>query len=459
VSEFPYAEQFEVHRVLPEAGVERDEILETLRTISGIENPVWEGGQCSGTMYCGDHEHYDFLNEAFAQFSYVNALQRDMCPSMTKFEAEIIAMTLDLLGADPVGATYAGLVTSGGSSSIAHAVLAYRDFNRERTTHPNIIKPETAHPAFNKAGHLFGVEIRIAPVDPSTTQVDLDWVREHIDDDTVALVGSACNYGYGTLDPIGALGALALEHGIGLHVDSCLGGFILPFARELGYDVEPFDFAVPGVTTMSADTHKYGYALKGTSVLCFKDRALRDSQYFYLTDWSGGKYCSPGMDGSRSGGLLAATWAAMVHLGRSGYRHYAREILATSATMQDAIASHPSLRVIGRPSFLFSFTSDEFDVYHVNDFLRTRGWRLNGQQYPNALHMAVTRPQTHPGVSERWRRDLADAVRYAQSHRDEAPRSGAIYGGVSGGPSDEADLFIKMVMAQMMDDQLAVPAN
>ncbi|MGD0055013.1 MAG: aminotransferase class V-fold PLP-dependent enzyme [Acidimicrobiales bacterium] len=389
----------------------------------------------------------------------MNALQRDMCPSMTKFEAEIIAMTLDLLGADPVGATYAGLVTSGGSSSIAHAVLAYRDFNRERTTHPNIIKPETAHPAFNKAGHLFGVEIRIAPVDPSTTQVDLDWVREHIDDDTVALVGSACNYGYGTLDPIGALGALALEHGIGLHVDSCLGGFILPFARELGYDVEPFDFAVPGVTTMSADTHKYGYALKGTSVLCFKDRALRDSQYFYLTDWSGGKYCSPGMDGSRSGGLLAATWAAMVHLGRSGYRHYAREILATSATMQDAIASHPSLRVIGRPSFLFSFTSDEFDVYHVNDFLRTRGWRLNGQQYPNALHMAVTRPQTHPGVSERWRRDLADAVRYAQSHRDEAPRSGAIYGGVSGGPSDEADLFIKMVMAQMMDDQLAVPAN
>ena len=459
MSEFPYAEQFEVHRVLPEAGVERDEILETLRTISGIENPVWEGGQCSGTMYCGDHEHYEYLNEAFSLFAHVNALQRDMCPSMTKFEAEIIAMTLDLLGADPVGATYAGLVTSGGSSSIAHAVLAYRDFNRERTTHPNIIKPETAHPAFNKAGHLFGVEIRIAPVDPSTTQVDLDWVREHIDDDTVALVGSACNYGYGTLDPIGALGALALEHGIGLHVDSCLGGFILPFARELGYDVEPFDFAVPGVTTMSADTHKYGYALKGTSVLCFKDRALRDSQYFYLTDWSGGKYCSPGMDGSRSGGLLAATWAAMVHLGRSGYRHYAREILATSATMQDAIASHPSLRVIGRPSFLFSFTSDEFDVYHVNDFLRTRGWRLNGQQYPNALHMAVTRPQTHPGVSERWRRDLADAVRYAQSHRDEAPRSGAIYGGVSGGPSDEADLFIKMVMAQMMDDQLAVPAN
>jgi len=194
VSEFPYAEQFEVHRVLPEAGVERDEILETLRTISGIENPVWEGGQCSGTMYCGDHDHYDFLNEAFSQFSYVNALQRDMCPSMTKFEAEIVAMTLDLLGAEQES-TSAGLVTSGGSSPIAHAVLAYRDFNHPRTDHPNIIKPETAHPAFNKAGHLFGVEVRVAPVDPDTTQVDLAWVSDHIDQDTVALIGSACNSG------------------------------------------------------------------------------------------------------------------------------------------------------------------------------------------------------------------------------------------------------------------------
>jgi glutamate/tyrosine decarboxylase-like PLP-dependent enzyme len=458
VSTFPYADQFAIHRALPEEGTDREEILTTLKTMSRSENPVWENGQCSGTMYCGDHEHYDFLNEAFSHFSYVNALQRDMCPSMTKFEAEIVAMTLDLLGAG-ADSTHAGLVTSGGSSSIAHAVLAYREHHRVRTSRPNIIKPETAHPAFNKAGHLFGVEMRIAPVDPVTTQVDLDWVRAHIDADTVALIGSACNYGYGTIDPIEELGALALEHEIGLHVDGCLGGFILPFARELGYDVAPFDLSVPGVTTMSADTHKYGYALKGTSVLCFKDRDLRDSQYFYLTDWSGGKYCSPGMDGSRSGGLLAATWAAMVHLGRSGYRRYAYQILETSTQMTAAVLSHPSLRVMGRPTFLFSFTSDEYDVYHVNDFLRTRGWRLNGQQYPNALHMAVTRPQTHPGVVERWSVDLADAVDYALTNRDAAPRSGAIYGGVAGGSSDEADAFIKLVMAQMMDDQLAVPAN
>ncbi|MGH9019805.1 MAG: pyridoxal-dependent decarboxylase, partial [Acidimicrobiales bacterium] len=269
----------------------------------------------------------------------------------------------------------------------------------------------------------------------------------------------ASNYGYGTVDPITELGEVAMDRGVGLHVDGCLGGFILPFGRELGYDIAPFDFAVPGVTSISADTHKYGYALKGTSVVCFAERALRDSQYFFQTDWSGGKYCSPGMDGSRSGGLIAATWASMVSLGREGYRRYARAIFETSASMQAAVRSHASLRVIGEPTFLFSFTSDEYDVYLVNDFLRSRGWRLNGQQYPNAVHMAVTRPQTQPGVAERWADDLAEGVAYALAHRDEVARSGAIYGGVAGGPSPEADEFIRAVMADFMDQQSAVPAS
>ncbi len=458
LSTFPYQDQFEIHRTLPEEGTSREDVLAALAAMSSAEDPAWESGQCSGTMYCGDHDHYDFLNAAFARFSYVNALQRDLCPSATKFEAEIIAMTLDLLGAGHVtDTTPGGLITSGGSGSIAHAVLAYREQNARRTSRPNMIKPETAHPAFAKAGHLFGVEMRVAPVDPFTTLVDLDWVADHMDGDTIALIGSACNYGYGTVDPIAELGALAIDRGVGLHVDGCLGGFILPFGRELGYDIAPFDFSVPGVTTISADTHKYGYALKGTSVLCFADTGLRDSQYFFLTDWSGGKYCSPGMDGSRSGGLLAATWAAMVQLGRSGYRTYARDIFETAAAMREAVLDQPSLRVLGQPSFLFSFTSDDYDVYLVNDFLRTRGWRLNGQQYPNALHMAVTRPQTQPGVVERWRQDLADAVGYAVVHSDELPRSGSIYGGVPGGMTPEADDFIKLVMTDMMDAQLSVP--
>jgi glutamate/tyrosine decarboxylase-like PLP-dependent enzyme len=192
-------------------------------------------------------------------------------------------------------------------------------------------------------------------------------------------------------------------------------------------------------------------------VCSFRDKGLRNSQYFFLTDWSGGKYCSPGIEGSRSGGLLAATWAAMVSLGWEGYLRYAKAIFETSAAMQQAVRSHPELRLLGNPTFLFSFTSDDFDVYHVNDFMRRRGWRFNGQQYPNALHMAVTRPQTQPGVAEAFAADLADAVEHALAHRDEPAHSGAVYGGVLGGMTSEADEFIRAVMADMMDSHQALP--
>jgi glutamate/tyrosine decarboxylase-like PLP-dependent enzyme len=219
-----------------------------------------------------------------------------------------------------------------------------------------------------------------------------------------------------------------------------------------------YDFQLPGVTSISADTHKYGYAFKGSSVVAFRQRELRNAQYFYVSDWSGGKYCSPGIEGSRSGGLLAATWASMVSLGWEGYLRYASQIFQTAASMREAVRSHPELRILGRPTFLFSFTSDEFDIYHVADFMRPRGWRFNGQQYPNALHMAVTRPQTRPGVAEAFAVDLAEAVGYAKDHAGEQASSSAIYGGVAGGMTAEADDFIRAVMADMMDKQQEVPA-
>lgn len=461
MSDFPYSDRLTVHRQLPEKGTGRQELLEALHAMARQEDSSWETGKCSGTMYSGDHDHYAFLNEVFGLFAHVNVLQRDMCPSATKFEAEIIAMTLDLLHAEAVDATNpAGLITTGGSGSILHAMAAYREQARARgVDRANIIKPETAHPAFDKACHLLGMELVKAPVDPVTTQVDTAWVEAHIDGATAALVGSACNYGYGTIDPIAELSDLALGHQVGLHVDGCLGGFILPFGQQLGYDIPVFDFRLPGVTTISADTHKYGYAFKGTSVLCFRDQALRAAQYFMLADWSGGKYCSPGVEGSRSGGLIAATWAAMVSLGRQGYLEYAREIFSTSKAMQDAVATHPELRLMGQPTFLFSFTSVDFDIYHVNDFMRQRGWRFNGQQYPNALHMAVTRPQTQPGVVEAFAGDLTDAVAYAKEHAGQPAQSSAIYGGVAGGFTDEADQFIRSVMVDLLDSQMAIPPD
>ena len=462
MGDFPYAERFPVNRTLPQQGRARDDILAELRTMATEEDAFWETGKCSGTMYCGDHEHYAFLNETFGLFAHVNVLQRDMCPSATKLEGEIIAMALDLMHAGTVeDATPAGMVTSGGTGSILHAVLAYREHAAKHRgiDRPNLVKPETAHPAFDKACHLLGVELRTVPVDPVTTLVDPAEVAAAVDERTIAIVGSACNYGYGTIDPIAELGLVALEHGTGLHVDGCLGGFILPFGEELGYDVPPFDFRVPGVTSISADTHKYGYAFKGTSTLLFRDKAYRNAQYFQLVGWSGGKYMSPGIDGSRSGGLLAATWASMVHHGRSGYLEHAREIFETADRMKAAVRSHPELRIMGNPTFCFSFTSDEFDIYHVNDFLRERGWRLNGQQYPNAIHLAVTRPQTQPGVAEQFEADLAEAVAYARRKHaaGEEAVSSAIYGGVAGGLTTEVEEFIAAVMTDMLDTQQSLP--
>ena len=460
MSSYPYKDRFPINRTLPEKGRPRDEIVAEMRALAVEEDVAWEGGKVSGTMYCGDHDHYSFMNDVFGLYAHVNILQRDICPSATRYEGEVLAMALDLFHADAVtDGEPAGLITSGGTGSICHAVLAYREVAAQQrgVTRPNFIKPETGHPAFDKACHLFGIELRQAPIDPKTCQADVQWIREHIDDQTIGFMGSACNYGYGTIDPIEEMSDLAVEKGVPLHVDGCLGGFILPFGEELGFGIPVFDFRLPGVTSISADTHKYGYAFKGTSTVLFRDKSWRNSQYFFLTDWTGGKYCSPGMDGSRSGGLLAATWASMVQLGREGYRGYAQEIFETAKAMQDAVRSHPELRIMGEPSFLFSFTSDDFDIYHVNDFMRLRGWRFNGQQYPNALHMAVTRPQTQTGVAKVFASDLSDAVAYANEHAADAPRSGAIYGGVAGGMTDEADEFIRSVMADMLDAQSVIP--
>lgn len=467
MSDFPYADRFPVHRTLPATGRDRAEVLAELDTMAREEDATWETGKISGTMYCGDHDHYAFLSEAFAKFAHVNALQRDLCPSQTKFEGEIIAMVLDLMHADAVtGTTPAGLVTSGGTFSILHAILAYREYaaatrgiSAAAGRLPNLVKPETAHPAFDKACHLFGIENRTVPVDPTTTLVDPATVAEAIDDNTIAITGSAGNYPYGTIDPIAELGALALARGVGLHVDGCLGGFILPFGEELGYGIPAFDFRVPGVTSISADTHKYGYAFKGSSVVVFSDKAIRNAQYFHQLGWSGGKYMSPGMDGSRSGGLLASTWASMVTLGREGYRGYADANFATARELMAAVRSHPDLRIMGEPTFCFSFTSDAFDIYHIADFMKPRGWRFNGQQYPNAIHLAVTRPQTKSGVVEAFSADLAEAVEYARAQQaaGRMTQSGAIYGGVVGGLSSEVESVMTMIMDGMLDTQQALP--
>jgi glutamate/tyrosine decarboxylase-like PLP-dependent enzyme len=218
-----------------------------------------------------------------------------------------------------------------------------------------------------------------------------------------------------------------------------------------------FDFRHPGVTSISADTHKYGYGLKGTSVLLYRDKSIRQYQYYMKTDWKGGAYASPGLAGSRSGGLIAATWASMVLLGKQGYRDRAKKIFEASFKMQDAVKRHPELRIMGKPTFCFSFTSDAFNIYHINDFMRTRGWRFNGQQNPDAIHMCVTGPQTQPQVVEAFANDLAEAVAYANNPPEPTPKSGGVYGGGASGLDFDQDEIRRMFLVGAMDAFVEYP--
>ena len=425
---YPYREDHVTHTRIG-APVSRAQVLAEVVDMAHREDAQGDTGRVSGSLYSGDHEHYAFLGEVFSQYSHANVLQRDMYPSATKFEAEIIAMTLDLLHGDQADGA-CGVVTSGGSESLITAMFSYREAAAARgVTQPNIVMPVTAHVALDKGAHWMGIEVRHTPLG-ADFRADVSAVAEAIDANTIALVGSAGNYPHGVIDPIPELAALAAAHGIGMHVDGCLGGFLLPWVEQVGYDVPAWDFRVPGVTSISADTHKYGYALKGTSTLLYRTRELRSQQYFTFPDWPGGLYLSPGLAGSRSGGLIAATWAALVTIGAAGYRQAAREIMQAADTIRAGVTAIDGIDVIGDPTFLIAFQAADpaLDIYLVNDALVERGWRLNSLQLPPALHFCVTRPNTAPGVAEAFVADLRAAVAYARDHHGEAAKSGAMYG-------------------------------
>ena len=431
---YPYRDRYQVYDQIPPMGREPEDVYAELKGIAAEENQKWETGQVSGTMYHGGKEHYDFLNRVFSLYSYVNLIQRDMCPSGTKFESEIVSMTAKMLHGDAAKEhnpddDACGTVTSGGSESIYNALFVYRELARQEKgiTQPEMIVPSTLHPAFFKSGHYMGIKIIPVPVDENF-EADVPAMREKITENTIALGGSAGTYPHGVVDPIEKLSELALEHNLGLHVDGCLGGFILPWVEKLGYDVPLFDFRVPGVTSISCDTHKYGYSLKGTSVVLYRNKKLLRQQFFSIQDWAGGLYASPTVQGSRSGGLSAATWAAMVTIGEGGYLKAARAIMDTSDKIRKGIAQIPEIKIQGKSTFLISLASDVVDIYHVNDYLNSKGWRMNGCQNPPGFHFCITLRNTAPGIAEAFVRDLKEAVEYAKNPPQPAPMSGALYG-------------------------------
>jgi sphinganine-1-phosphate aldolase len=448
---YPYGKTTTTYRRVPAEPVDRATILAEIAGMAHSEDARGDKGTVSGSLYCGDHDHYHFLGEVFDLYSHANVLQRDMYPSATKFEGEIIAMTSDLLHGTGVG-----VVTSGGSESLITALYSYREYARKMrgVTRPNIVMPVTAHVALDKGAHWMGIEMRHAPL-TARYVADVAAMAELVDDQTIAVVGSAANYPHGLIDPIEEIAALALSRGIGMHVDGCLGGWLLPWIERLGYDVPLWDFRVPGVTTISADTHKYGYALKGSSVLLYREKGLRKRQYFTFPDWPGGLYVSPGFAGSRSGGIIAATWAAMLTTGETGYLAAADAIMRTAVTIRDGIrADIPELEVFGDPTFLVAFkAAGDLDIYLVNDALIAQGWRLNPLQLPPGLHFCITRPNTAPGVAESFLEALRGAVGYAAQHKGEPAQSGAVYGF---GGTPQGNAMVKTVMVGVLDAMHAV---
>jgi sphinganine-1-phosphate aldolase len=461
----PYKDTYQRYPRLPAKGRPREDILSEMQEINQLEHRRWQDGFASGAVYHGDPSHIEFLNEVYALNSQANPLHADLWPSTTKYEAEIVAMVAAMLHGGPAveadgpapapAADACGTVSSGGTESILLAMKAYRDRARaERgVVRPNMVVPVTAHAAFDKASQYFGIESRKVPV-ADDMRADVTAARDLVDDDTAVMVGSAVQFPHGVIDPIEDLAAIATERGIGFHTDSCLGGFVLPWAERLGYRVPAFDFRVPGVTSMSCDTHKFGYAAKGTSCVLYRDRELRAYQYYRTAQWPGGLYSSPTLAGSRPGALSAQAWAALVSIGEEGYLDATRRVLETAAAIRSGIQSVAGLRVLGDPLWVIAFALDDeaagagLDIYHVLDGMSHKGWSLNGLQSPPAVHLCVTLRHTQPGVAERFVADLASAVAQVRAHPEAGGTMAPVYGMAS---SVEGRLAVEDILRTYVD--------
>jgi len=431
----PYKDSHTTYSNIPEMGRDRNDILKEMQQIGTAETSKWKNGFVSGAVYHGDDEHIDFLNEVYAIHSQSNPLHHDVWPSSTKYEAEIVAMTAHMLGAKRTSddastdEEICGAVSSGGTESILLAMKAYRDRARavKRIRRPEMIVPSTAHVAFEKAAQYFNIKVIRVPVD-HRFRADVEQTRKAITKNTIVIVGSAPSFPHGVIDPIEQLSELARQRNIGFHTDACLGGFVLPWLRKLGYDLPPFDFTLPGVTSISADTHKYGYAPKGTSVILYRGSELRHYQYFKAADWPGGLYFSPTLAGSRPGALSAACWASMVAIGQHGYTQAAQRIMQTASAIKKEIEKMSDLQVMGEPLWVIAFGSETLDIYRVMDYMTAKGWSLNGLHKPACLHLCVTLRHTQPGVAERFIHDLKEAVEYVKTNPQTKGGMAPIYG-------------------------------
>jgi sphinganine-1-phosphate aldolase len=392
---------------LPSKRRPREEVLSEMKKLR--ERDVkWREGKTWSLVYNADDEVTALLKEAYTMFFSENGLNPAAFPSLKKFEAEVVAMTASLLGSDD---ETVGNMTSGGTESILMAVKTARDWARAKNpanTAPEMILPATAHPAFDKAAHYFSVKPVHVPVGPDF-RADVAATQAAITPHTILIVGSAPSYPHGVMDPIAELAQVAQERDLLFHVDACVGGFMLPFVRKLGYPVPDFDFGVPGVTSISVDLHKYAYAAKGASVILYCNKELRRHQFFVTTDWSGGIYASPTMTGTRPGGAIAAAWAILNYLGEEGYLDINGTVMKTTVKLRDGINALEGVHVLGDPAMsILAIGSDTLNVYEVGDEMTLRGWYMDRQQHPPSLHLTIN--HAHAQVADQFLADLEQAV-------------------------------------------------
>lgn len=372
----------------------------------------WKDGRAFGMIYDGGPGVHEAAERAASLYLHENALNTNAFPSLGAIQSEVVGWTADLLHGPP---GTAGFLTSGGTESILCAVLAARERGKtERgVTAPHMVVCESAHAAFHKAAHIFGIALTKTPVRPDWT-ADTEAMAQAITPNTVLIVGSAPQYPQGVVDDIPAIAALAKAADANCHVDACMGGFVLPFVEMLGRPVPPWDFRVDGVTSISADIHKLGYAPKGVSVILYRNKALRAHQTFVFDDWLGGFYASPNLQGTRSGLPMAAAWAVMQHLGMEGYLRLTQATLDNADMLRAGISAIDGLRVLGQGAYhLVAMAADpqssrQIDMFALGDALLARGWFHDRQGPPDTLHSTVSNSNT--GVIEAYLADLAACV-------------------------------------------------
>jgi glutamate/tyrosine decarboxylase-like PLP-dependent enzyme len=446
-------------KTIPANGIEHAKVLALLKDF-GIDDANYRDSKIWSLVYYLGEEHTSFLKEAYGLYFSENALNPMAFKSLKRMETEIVQMASSLLQGDN---RVVGTMTSGGTETCLLPVVTYREratAMRNLPFKPELIVPRSIHVAWEKAAKYFGIKMVQAPLDDKYC-VDVAAVERLINRNTILLVASAPCYPFGVVDPIPALGEVALRHKLPLHVDSCLGGFLLPFVEQLGHQVTPFDFRVPGVTSIGADLHKYGFSAKGASVLLYRNMDYLKHQFFVSTDSPTGVFASPAMLGTRPGGAIAAAWAALNAIGQDGYLEISRTIMETTARLKKGIEAIDGLTILGCPSmsvFAYASRDKHLDIYAVGDQLEERGWLVDRIQHPAGLHCMVT--PRHAGVVDNYLKDLRDAVDIVRRDPGLASKgNAAMYGMVANVPlRGLVKSQVTKMMAELYGPECKMPA-